>query len=251
MPPYSARVSAQGQASVVPPGGLRPGQLGVVLLGRVIVGDVAATLVDLACREIVQVAEDHESGAWLLGASPAAARDRRQRLVGSEPDGLLGHEKALLSGLAADRLVGIEELARNYGKAMARARAALIRDAVRRGWLRRLNRDQRPRQAEELALRIRSFQRELRRLRSEHGESAFNGRLLPFALHFGLVHSGQLPLARFGRVCVRALAELPGWGHTGVRRRRFDGVPSARRSIDEDIMQHRDELWVMSITGGW
>jgi hypothetical protein len=39
------------------------GQLGVVLLGRVIVGDIAATLVDLAGREIVQVAEDQDAGS--------------------------------------------------------------------------------------------------------------------------------------------------------------------------------------------
>ena len=61
--PYSAHVSAHGQGTPLPPDGLRPGQLGVVLLGRVIVGDIAATLVDLAGREIVQVAEDQDAGS--------------------------------------------------------------------------------------------------------------------------------------------------------------------------------------------
>jgi hypothetical protein len=61
--PYSANVNAHGQGTPLPPDGLRSGQLGVVLLGRVIVGDIAATLVDLAGREIVQVAEDQDAGS--------------------------------------------------------------------------------------------------------------------------------------------------------------------------------------------
>ena len=34
----------------VPPAGLRPGQLSLLLLGRVIIGDIAVTLADLAVR---------------------------------------------------------------------------------------------------------------------------------------------------------------------------------------------------------
>lgn len=231
-------MNAQGQ---VPPAGLRPGQLGVVLLGRVIIGDVAATLVDLACRQVLRVTEDPGAGTWLLGASPAA---------GPPGEELLGYDRALLRGLPVGSVAGIPELARTYPAAMDRARRALIRDAVRRGWLSRLRRGQRTGQGEELALRIRSFQRELRRLRSEHGESALDGRLLPYALHFGLVHSGQLPLARFGGAWVGAFAGLPGWTGTVPRRRRFDDS-SSKPSIDEQIVRQRDELWVMSVTSGW
>jgi len=240
--PYSTHVNAHGQGMPLPPDGLRPGQLGVVLLGRVIVGDIAATLVDLAGREIVQVAEDPDAGTWLLGAS-SAARHRRQELH--------GYEKALLRELPTDRLAGITDLAPTYLKAMARARSALIGDAVRRGWLRRFGQGQRTKQGEELALRIRSFQRELRRRRSDQGESAFDGPSLPYALHFGLVHSGELPLARFAAAWVGAFAGLPGWRRTEPHRRRFGDVPSSQPSIDEQMTQQGAELWVMSVTGGW
>ncbi len=52
----------------VPPDQIRPGQLGAVLLGRVIIGDIAATLVDLSVRGLLAVEECDESGqtGWLL-----------------------------------------------------------------------------------------------------------------------------------------------------------------------------------------
>jgi len=236
-------VSRPGFAAPLLPDELRPGQLGVVLLGRVIVGDIAATLVDLAVRQLVLVAEDGDGGEWLLSRGSAGASHQR--------DGLMRYEQVLLRGLPSGRRAGIAELAPTYRKAMARARAELARDAVRRGWLRRIPRGQRTRQGEELALRIRSFQRELRRLRSEQGESAFGGRLLPYALHFGLVRSGEVPLARFANAWVSSFAGLPGWGRYGSQRRRFDHVPSSGVPVDEQIRQHQDELWVMSVTGGW
>jgi hypothetical protein len=235
-------VNVHGQDTPLPPDGLRPGQLGVVLLGRVIVGDIAATLVDLAGREIVQVDEDQDEGTWQLGAS-STGRHRRQELH--------GYEKVLLRALPTDQMAGITDLAPTYLKAMARARSALIRDAVRRGWLRRFSDGQRTKRGEELALRIRTFQRELRRRRSEQGESAFDGPSLPYALHFGLVHSGELPLARFAAAWVGAFAGLPGWRRTETKRRPFGNVPSSRPSIDEQMTQHEAALWVMSVTGGW
>jgi hypothetical protein len=228
--------------ALLPPDGLRPGQLGVVLLGRVIIGDIAATLVDLASREIVQVAEDQDAGGWLLGVPSAAAPGSRDRL--------LGYEKALVRGLPADRRAGIEELAGTYRAAMDRARARLIADAMRRGWLKRLSRE-RTERGEELARRVRSFQRDLRRLRAEQGEVALAGGLLPYALHFGLVRSADQPLARFAGAWVTACAVLPGWRRAEPRRRRCGDVPASKPSVDEQMMRYRDEMWVMSITGGW
>ena len=190
----------------------------------------------------MDVAEDPERG-WLLGRSPAAAEHER--------GGLAGFEALLVGGLPPVRPADLAELARTYPKVMARARGELARDAVRRGWLRRVGRGQRTRQGQELALRLRSFQRELRRMRSEHGESAFDGPLLPYALHFGLVRAGELPLARFAGAWVGAFAGLPGWARPGSARRRFDDVASSRPSIDEQLRRHEDELWVMSVTGGW
>src|SRR5215471_8061701 len=139
--PYGALVSGRGFTAPVPPVDLRPGQLGVVLLGRVIVGDIAATLVDLAGRGLVDVAEDPERG-WLLGRSPAAAEHER--------GGLAGFEALLVGGLPPVRPADLAELARTYPKVMARARCELARDAVRRGWLRRVGRGQRTRQGQEL-----------------------------------------------------------------------------------------------------
>lgn len=43
------------------------------------------------------------------------------------------------------------------------------------------------------------------------GEDALAGPLLPYAMHFGLVQRGDLPLVRFARDWVRALSVLPGW----------------------------------------
>ena len=78
-----------------PPGGLRPGQLGVVMLGRVIMGDMAVTLVDLAIRELVRVeqAPDGGDGGWQLTPLLAGA-PRQQR------ESLLEYEHKLLEGLA-------------------------------------------------------------------------------------------------------------------------------------------------------
>jgi hypothetical protein len=46
--------------------GLRAGQTGVVVLGRVIMGDIAVTLVDLIQRELLTVEETADGGDWLL-----------------------------------------------------------------------------------------------------------------------------------------------------------------------------------------
>jgi hypothetical protein len=51
--------------------GLRPGQLGVVLLGRVIIGDIAATLAGLAYREVLPVTGTRECAAYQRPGNPA------------------------------------------------------------------------------------------------------------------------------------------------------------------------------------
>jgi hypothetical protein len=75
----------------VPPDRIRPGQLGVVMLGRVIIGDIATTLVDLAVRGMLAVEEEeqHGQGGWLLGAGgtglasslPGGASPQISRLI--------------------------------------------------------------------------------------------------------------------------------------------------------------------------
>jgi hypothetical protein len=53
---------------LTPPGNLRPAQLGIVLVGRVILGHVTATLVDLAQRGFLRIEEvdGQADPSWLL-----------------------------------------------------------------------------------------------------------------------------------------------------------------------------------------
>jgi hypothetical protein len=48
-------MQAERSQALMPPEGLRPAQLGIVLLGRVIVGHASATLVDLAQRGLIGI----------------------------------------------------------------------------------------------------------------------------------------------------------------------------------------------------
>jgi len=190
----------------VPPEGLRPGQLGVVVIGRVIIGDVAATLVDLAIRNALRIEEDMVAadGGWLL--SPAA-RSRRQ-----QHDSVAEYERILLGGIAgAEATVSLSALASRLPATLDKVRAAIVRDAVRRGWLRHLHHEERTAQGQDLAVRIRAFQRNLRHLKSAEWPSALTQRLLPYALHFGLADPDSDPLARFARAFSTTFGDLPGW----------------------------------------
>lgn len=57
--------------------GFRAGQTGVVVLGRVIMGDIAATLVDLVQRDFLTVEETTDQGDWLLTVMPGTATRSR------------------------------------------------------------------------------------------------------------------------------------------------------------------------------
>jgi hypothetical protein len=187
------------------------------MLRRVIIGDIAATLVDLSIRRLLRVEEQSGGGQtdWLVSPLHSTAPWHRR-------ESLLRYERILLRELArsgpaaslsslAPRTPGVLELAPRIPQALGAARAALIGDAVHRGWLRRLHHDQRTEAGEQLAARIRFFQHGLRQLATEQGEDALTGPLLPYALHFGMIHSDQLPLAAFARRWVETFAALPGW----------------------------------------
>jgi hypothetical protein len=73
------------------PEGFRAGQTGVVVLGRVIMGDVAVTLVDLIQREFLTVEETTDHSDWLLTVTPGTATKERHAA-------LLDYEKRLLVG---------------------------------------------------------------------------------------------------------------------------------------------------------
>jgi hypothetical protein len=203
----------------------------VVAIGRVIIGDVAATLVDLAVRGYLAVEQDTaaDHGDWLLTRAGAGHRS----------DSLLEYEQILLSGLPRDATTcRLSALAGQFPETLDRMRTAVTQDAVHRGWLKHLHHDERTEQGEELAMRIRAFQRELRSLKSTSGTSALDGRLLPYALHFGLAQPDQDRLVSFAHAWRAMFADLPGWRPP---ERKQAPVPSdsdqvSKASIDEQMM---------------
>lgn len=209
-----------------PPDGIRVGQLGVVLLGRVIIGDIAATLVDLSIRRLLRVEElEGEPGVWLVSPLYAnAARHRR--------DSLLSYERNLLDGLSnGGAEASLASLATRMPAVLERTRAALVHDAVHRGWLRYLRPDQRTDAGEQLAGRIRAFQRGLRQAAAQQGADALTGPLLPYALRFAVIRGDQYPLARFAHRWVETFAELPGWHPPG---------PGQRNPLEEPVPMNND-----------
>jgi hypothetical protein len=185
----------------VVPGGVRAGQVSVLLLGKVIVGDIAVTLVDLAVRGLLAV-EPADGDDWILtvespGAASASVAD---------------YERRLLAGLAqAGAPVRLSALAGGFGKHMDKARSQIVAAAVRDGWIRRFHRDQRTSEGEQLAAEVRAFRWSLRRTTAELPEDALAGPMLPYALRFGLASDDGIPLARFAHAAVRTLVTEPGW----------------------------------------
>lgn len=111
------------------PGGLRAGQLGVIVIGRVIKGDVAVTVVDLAQRKMLTLAGTGDDDDWRLtpAAAPSSGRQQLQ---------LLEYEERLLNGLSAvGAHVRLSALATGFGSALDATRKALVHEAVHQGWL--------------------------------------------------------------------------------------------------------------------
>lgn len=165
--------------TLTPPADLRPAQLGVVLLGRVILGHIAATLVDLGQRGFIRIDEipRDDGHDWLLTDLRDQAATR---------SGLLRFEATLLDGLFAQQPVArLGEVRQDLIPVLNRVRRQLIRDAVRRGWLRRRHHDRRTAAGEQLLKQIQSFRRELRALAASD-DSVTMAHLAPYATAFGL-----------------------------------------------------------------
>jgi hypothetical protein len=193
----------------------------VILLGRVIIGDVAATLVDLAIRWLLEVQEPAGDGTdWLLSPLESSAPGHRR-------ESLLGYERTLLRGLSSGgSAVTVSALAPRIAGVLADTRREVVRDAVTRGWLRRMHHDQRTSEGQRLAARIRVFQRHLRQYASDQGESALAGPLLPYAMHFGMTCQQDLPLVRLAQHWVVRFSALPGW---------HAAVPRAPNPLDDPV----------------
>jgi hypothetical protein len=226
----------------VPPGGVRPGHLGLIATGRVILGDIAATVVDLSLRGLLQIeSTGSEAGDWVL--APAEPPEDGQDA--------LEYEQVLLEWVARPGYVtGLAPLATDLPAGLAEVREGVVRDAVHRGWVRRLHHHERTEAGEELAGQLRAFRQELRSARAGRGQEILDGQLLPYALHFGLAGPAH-PLARFAHAWVAAFAELPEW--RAPARWRTDseydaGIRAAahKRTLDEDIMSREvgAMLWI-------
>lgn len=166
--------------SPTPPEDLRPAQLGIVLLGRVILGHISATLVDLAQRGFLRIdaIPGDDDPDWLLTSLGDQAADRSV---------LLRFEATLLDGLfARQSAVRVSEISQELIlPALDQVRAQLRRDAVRHGRLRPWRRDQRTPRGEQLLQQIQVFRRELRALAASGNPGALAG-LAPYAMVFGL-----------------------------------------------------------------
>jgi Predicted membrane protein (DUF2207) len=165
-----------------PPENLRPAQLGIVLLGQVILGHIAATLVDLGQRGLLRIDEvpDDNGQGWLL-------TDARGQAAG--PGTLLPFEATLLDGLFAGQpAMRLREVSQALIPTLDRVRTQLRRDAARNGRLRRWPRGEparRTRRGEQLLRQIHSFRQELRALAASGDTGAMEG-LAPYAVLFGL-----------------------------------------------------------------
>jgi hypothetical protein len=218
-----------GDQNPVPPQGVLPGQLGVILLGRVIMGDIAATLAALAARQAILV-EETPTGVWLVSVNH-----------GFDDHGLADFEKVLLHDLPRSP----EPIGQIADSVPERVRSALIHDGVARGWLRHLHHDQRTPSAEGLARQLRAFHRELRQRRQQNGQDVLSGSLLPYAIHFGLISVDAVPLARLAHAWVGAFAHLPGWRRAPPVRSDDDEPISI--SSDHDLSNAASLAWAAGL----
>lgn len=186
------------------PNGLLPGQLSLLEMRRVIMGDIAVTLVDLARRGFAEIEQVGGDWAIRLPRNPVP-RLRQQALV--------GHERALLAGLprpAPAPAPVLPDLVQRIAPHLEEARAEIIRAAVHRHWVHHLHHDRLTDTGEQLVADLGAFVRALRKVKAESGESALVG-VLPYALHYHLVSRENEPLARFAAAWVKAFGDLPGW----------------------------------------
>lgn len=182
------------------------------MLGRVVMADVAATLVDLSVRDFLQVekvpgAEAGAGGDWSL----------RPRLAPASRAGaaLLGYEETLLKGLSRPGEAGhLSSLPGQSAHLLDATRSAIVRESAHRGWLRHLDHHKQTDEGEELTRKARAYQRQVRHFVSVNSGpegQAVPDELLPYALRFGLMASDDAPLVQFAHAWVVAFADLPGW----------------------------------------
>jgi uncharacterized membrane protein YgcG len=111
-----------------PPDRLRPAQIGLLIDERADTLDVTATIIDLAVRGYLTIAEIPKEG-WF-----GKTDWRLTRLKDADAD-LLDYERVVMTGLFnGDRERRVSDLKDKFYTHLAKARKALYADAVARGW---------------------------------------------------------------------------------------------------------------------
>lgn len=204
------------------PQGLRPGMLGLLLVRRVIMGDIAATIVDLAEQGFVAV--DETDSGWSVRVVPTRTPVKRQQA-------LLAYERTLLAELplppAGQPAPALPALAATLGPGLNRVRAEIVKAAVHQGWVHRWSHDQLTDDGKGFVTQVSAFERRLRELSGDtaaeglsddSGAGELSGALLPYALRFQLVSRDRIPLAAFAADWAEAFTDLPGWRPPGYKR---------------------------------
>lgn len=188
-----------------PPDDLLPAQLGLVATGRVTLGHLGATLVHLAQRGHLAVAELRP---------PGRPRDWRMTRL-TKPAALAPYEETLLAGLLPTGERDLSTLGTS-GAPLESVRTRLVADAVHRGDL-HPDSGRRTPAGERLVPVITAYRDELHRLRLIAGEPAL-APCWPYAVLFGLdtgraerslpAATARERLADFAASWVEAIARL-------------------------------------------
>jgi hypothetical protein len=119
--------SPEGPVEFVPPKGVRPGSIGVLLDQTTDVRDVTATIVDLAVRGYLRI-EERQRGEWEL-----------HRLRDADAS-MTEYEQTLFAGLFEGRdQVSVGELRNTFARTTSVVQSEIYDDALRQEWY-----DQRP-----------------------------------------------------------------------------------------------------------
>jgi hypothetical protein len=111
-----------------PPDGMRPAQMGLVIDESADTLDVTATIVDLAVRGYLSITELEKHG-WF---GKTDWQIDKKRTPGPE---ILDYERIVLDGLFKGRTtVKLSDLRATFYSDLAKAKSALYKDGVQRGW---------------------------------------------------------------------------------------------------------------------
>lgn len=126
---FSARVTP---VEFRPPDDLRPAHVGVLVDERVDPVDISATIVDLAVRGHLRIAEIENPGLWRRRTDWELTR------LDAPDDRLLKYEERLLNGLfKSGPVVLMSELKGTFAKTYQAVQGQVYADAVRRKWFAR------------------------------------------------------------------------------------------------------------------